>query len=321
MRIQVPTHSATFARLFMLGAILAAPCLPAAAAADECLSAPTGTAAKGQHWYYRLERATHRKCWYVRDISGGNEHAAAAPKQAPPAAAQPTAARELKNERPSATAASPVPVASWPAAAKSDANAAAVRPDPVPPPSPSNSFSAAEDPKQPVQRDSDSDRANPSAALSPWPETAPRSVQTERVTLPAASEDQVQAQAPAEPTTAASPAISEHATPAGEIERKTASAAASGHGALANAMVFLLASLLAGVVFLMVASGRKRGLLASRWIALNEAAAVWVPRLKRAASMLWTGPLGARRPEIDPVSPLPERITMARHRPAGRRNA
>lgn len=321
MCIRVPTHSAAFARLFMLGAVLAAPCLPAAAAADECLPAPTGTAAKGQHWYYRLERATHRKCWYVRDISGGIEHAAAAPEQAPPAAAQPTAARELTSERPATTAASPAPAASWPAAAKGDANAAAVRPDPVPAAPPTDAFASAEHPKQPVQRASDSDLANPGAASSPRPEPAPRFVQTERVTLPAASEGQVQAQAPAERTTAASPAISEHATPAVDIERKTASAAASGHGVLANSIVFLLASLLAGVVFIIFNVGYKRGLLASRWMALNEAAAVWVPGLKRAASMLWTGPFGARRPEIDPVSPLPEQITIARQRPASRRNA
>lgn len=35
-------------------------------AADTCLSAPKGTAPKGSHWYYRIDRAAKRNCWYVR---------------------------------------------------------------------------------------------------------------------------------------------------------------------------------------------------------------------------------------------------------------
>jgi hypothetical protein len=35
-------------------------------AADNCLSAPKGTAPKGSHWYYRIDHATKRNCWYVR---------------------------------------------------------------------------------------------------------------------------------------------------------------------------------------------------------------------------------------------------------------
>ena len=33
--------------------------------ADNCLSAPKGAAPAGSHWYYRLDRATKRHCWYV----------------------------------------------------------------------------------------------------------------------------------------------------------------------------------------------------------------------------------------------------------------
>lgn len=40
---------------------------PAAAAADECLSGPKGTAPDGSHWYYRTDRALKRKCWYLAD--------------------------------------------------------------------------------------------------------------------------------------------------------------------------------------------------------------------------------------------------------------
>jgi hypothetical protein len=35
-------------------------------AADECLAGPTGAAPQGSHWYYRVDRATRRNCWYLR---------------------------------------------------------------------------------------------------------------------------------------------------------------------------------------------------------------------------------------------------------------
>lgn len=37
-----------------------------ARAADTCLSGPKGSAPKGSHWYYRIDHATKRNCWYVR---------------------------------------------------------------------------------------------------------------------------------------------------------------------------------------------------------------------------------------------------------------
>ena len=35
-------------------------------AAETCLSGPKGAAPKGSHWYYRIDHATKRNCWYVR---------------------------------------------------------------------------------------------------------------------------------------------------------------------------------------------------------------------------------------------------------------
>jgi hypothetical protein len=35
-------------------------------ATEACLSGPKGTAPKGSHWYYRIDHATKRNCWYVR---------------------------------------------------------------------------------------------------------------------------------------------------------------------------------------------------------------------------------------------------------------
>jgi hypothetical protein len=34
-------------------------------AADDCLAAPNRAPAPGGHWYYRLDRASDRKCWYL----------------------------------------------------------------------------------------------------------------------------------------------------------------------------------------------------------------------------------------------------------------
>lgn len=35
-------------------------------ATTSCLEAPAGPAPQGRRWYYRLDRETQRKCWYVR---------------------------------------------------------------------------------------------------------------------------------------------------------------------------------------------------------------------------------------------------------------
>lgn len=70
-------------------AVLAAAALAAAPtgshAADECLTAPKATTPAGAHWYYRLEKGTKRKCWYLADeVSKATRPtaAAAAPTEA-----------------------------------------------------------------------------------------------------------------------------------------------------------------------------------------------------------------------------------------------
>jgi len=37
----------------------------ASRAADDCLSKPNAAAPPGSHWYYRVDRATQRECWYL----------------------------------------------------------------------------------------------------------------------------------------------------------------------------------------------------------------------------------------------------------------
>jgi hypothetical protein len=36
-------------------------------AADDCLSGPKDQAPQGSHWYYRIDHATKRHCWYLKD--------------------------------------------------------------------------------------------------------------------------------------------------------------------------------------------------------------------------------------------------------------
>jgi hypothetical protein len=36
-----------------------------AARADDCLAGPNAQAPQGSHWFFHLDRATHRKCWYL----------------------------------------------------------------------------------------------------------------------------------------------------------------------------------------------------------------------------------------------------------------
>jgi hypothetical protein len=61
--------SAIFASL-LAGASLTAITRSAAGAADEeCLTTPKGETPQGSHWYYRIDRASKRQCWYLREES------------------------------------------------------------------------------------------------------------------------------------------------------------------------------------------------------------------------------------------------------------
>jgi hypothetical protein len=64
------------------------------ASADDCLAEPNSPAPAGSHWYYHLDGATQRKCWYI--------HAKDQPVQ--PAAAQAT------SDPASLTPAAPIPL-------------------------------------------------------------------------------------------------------------------------------------------------------------------------------------------------------------------
>jgi hypothetical protein len=88
--------SALVLTLFMSGVGLAVPATTGRA--DDCLAAPNSVAPQGSHWFYKLDPATKRKCWYVR--APGQTAQATRPKSpatslhATPAPSGPTPARE-----------------------------------------------------------------------------------------------------------------------------------------------------------------------------------------------------------------------------------
>ena len=57
--------------------------------ADDCLAEPNSSAPAGSHWYYHMDRATQRKCWYVRatdqPVGSAAAQATSDPASLPPA--------------------------------------------------------------------------------------------------------------------------------------------------------------------------------------------------------------------------------------------
>src|SRR4051812_38879764 len=45
-------------------------------AAEECLTEPTGPKSDAQRWYYRFDRGTNRRCWYLKDANSATRDTA-----------------------------------------------------------------------------------------------------------------------------------------------------------------------------------------------------------------------------------------------------
>jgi hypothetical protein len=192
-------------RIRTVSVILAIACAAPASAisaapAQECLAAPKGQAPQGNHWFYRLDRATHRKCWYL-GAQGARRHrpslahavasARAAPRfDAAPAVASPAPAPQASARAVVAEAAFG---ARWPAQAPAaieaapraemDRVAATAAPTPAAPDriavrtvaiTPESVARAPAPPK------------SPESALPPSPPPAPTATADERGGLPAA---------------------------------------------------------------------------------------------------------------------------------------
>jgi len=76
-----------------IGAVLAFGANTVAAAAD-CITEPNRDPPEGSHWYYRADRATDRKCWYLRALIQGTPQVPAAETQR--ASARPAAAPTVR---------------------------------------------------------------------------------------------------------------------------------------------------------------------------------------------------------------------------------
>ena len=80
-------RTAKFVSAIFVSLLACAPLVTASqgapAEAEKCLSGPKGAPPAGGHWYYRVDRATKRACWYVGDAK--EKVARAAPETSPPA--------------------------------------------------------------------------------------------------------------------------------------------------------------------------------------------------------------------------------------------
>ena len=76
-----PRRIASFLFASLIGLIAAGagaraePAAAAPAATADCLAKPNAPSAPGSHWYYRIDRASGRHCWYQRAVSGASSEA------------------------------------------------------------------------------------------------------------------------------------------------------------------------------------------------------------------------------------------------------
>ena len=106
----------------------------AADVADDCLSGPKGQTPQGSHWYYRIDHATKRHCWYLADEHGpgaqtatANSSASAKPASQDAETAMQTSVANARAELPAQT---PIGPQSRNADAAPAVSADAVRTDP-----------------------------------------------------------------------------------------------------------------------------------------------------------------------------------------------
>jgi hypothetical protein len=69
--MHMPSRTAKFVSAAFAGILAGVPLATASnsatSATDNCLSGPKDQAPQGSHWYYRIEHATQRHCWYLKD--------------------------------------------------------------------------------------------------------------------------------------------------------------------------------------------------------------------------------------------------------------
>src|ERR1700687_2467698 len=99
--------SAIFASL-LAGTALTTVSHGAQPAPDECLSGRRGRAPQGSHWYYRVDRASKRHCWYIGEERG--KLSRAAPQNSASTANPVSPRKETAAQRPIADARAALPL-------------------------------------------------------------------------------------------------------------------------------------------------------------------------------------------------------------------
>ena len=142
-----------------------------AAPADTCLKGPGGVAPQGKHWYYRTERPSMRKCWYLAEkgLTVTQRAAARTAPQVEPDDEEPDTPATVASV-PAAPAAKVSPA---PAENVSPAPSASVAPAPAAePPAPVITTLTTRNVSNEIQPPA-TDAAQPSLATNAAPSTAP----------------------------------------------------------------------------------------------------------------------------------------------------
>lgn len=98
-----------------------------ARADDNCATAPGAAAPRGQHWYYRIDSVTHRRCWYLHAIV---PRAAIDSRSAQSELARPAAAPQSPSAGTSQAANAASPLLSPTSASNAPSEAAGIQPTP-----------------------------------------------------------------------------------------------------------------------------------------------------------------------------------------------
>jgi hypothetical protein len=96
--LSMPSRTAKFAYAIFVSLLVGLPPTTSAQAApeteDECLSSPKDQSPPGSHWYYRIDRATKRQCWYLKEAEERLSQTAAPASSAKPVLPKPASAAQ-----------------------------------------------------------------------------------------------------------------------------------------------------------------------------------------------------------------------------------
>jgi len=114
------------AAALLLTGIGCGPPVNSARADDNCAAAPGASAPKGQHWYYRIDSATHRRCWYLHATVPLKDRAAVDSRSAQSESAPPVEAPQAPSQAGNAASVAPSPAN----VSNAPGEAASIRPTP-----------------------------------------------------------------------------------------------------------------------------------------------------------------------------------------------